>query len=99
MESAGVRLGDADPFAVTIMDEIGIDISAHKPKVIEDLYDLSFDLIVTLAPKRSTRRWNCCGATPLMWSTGQPADPTLSTGSRDQILGLSRGPRPALCPD
>src|SRR5207302_1095528 len=29
--SAGVRKGELDPFAVTAMDEIGLDISRHKP--------------------------------------------------------------------
>ena len=27
--SAGVRKGEADPFAVAVMDEIGIDIEKH----------------------------------------------------------------------
>jgi protein-tyrosine-phosphatase len=29
--SAGVRKGELDPFAVAAMDEIGLDISRHKP--------------------------------------------------------------------
>jgi len=51
VESAGVRPGAPDPFAVAVMEEIGIDMSAHVPKSIGDLHDLSFDLIVTLAPE------------------------------------------------
>ncbi len=51
VQSAGVRPGDADPFAIAVMDEIGIDMARHEPQTIEDLEDTSFDLIVTLAPE------------------------------------------------
>ena len=52
--SAGVRATTLDPFAVAVMDEIGLDIAGHRPKTFEDLEDLeglNFDLIVTLAPE------------------------------------------------
>ena len=52
--SAGVRKGELDPFAVAAMDEIGIDISRHRPMTFEELEDwegLNFDLIVTLSPE------------------------------------------------
>ena len=51
--SAGVQKGELDPFAVAVMEEIGIDISRHKPITFEELDDLeglNFDLIVTLSP-------------------------------------------------
>ena len=51
--SAGVQKGDLDPFAVAVMQEVGIDISRHKPitfEELEDLEGLNFDLIVTLSP-------------------------------------------------
>jgi protein-tyrosine-phosphatase len=44
--------GELDPFAVAVMQEVGIDISRHKPitfEELEDLEGLNFDLIVTLA--------------------------------------------------
>ena len=37
--SAGVRKGELDPFAVAAMEEIGIDISAHRPMTFEELED------------------------------------------------------------
>src|SRR5262245_31053140 len=52
--SAGVRKGELDPLAVAAMEEIGIDISAHRPMTFEELEDLeglNFDLIVTLSPE------------------------------------------------
>jgi protein-tyrosine-phosphatase len=51
VESAGVRPGEPDPFAIAVMEEMGIDISGNVPVSIDDLHDLSFDLIVTLAPE------------------------------------------------
>src|SRR5215475_4307893 len=35
--SAGVQKGELDPFAVAVMQEIGIDISRHKPITFEEL--------------------------------------------------------------
>ena len=52
--SAGVRKGELDPFAAAVMDEVGIDIKAHRPMTFEELDDLeglNFDLIVTLSPE------------------------------------------------
>jgi protein-tyrosine-phosphatase len=51
VESAGVRAGEADPFADAVMQEIGIDLTAHRPRTLGDLDDTSFDLIVTLSPE------------------------------------------------
>ena len=51
VQSAGVRPGDTDPFAIAVMDEIGIDMARHQPQTIEDLEDTTSDLIVTLAPE------------------------------------------------
>lgn len=51
VESAGVRAGELDPFVVAVMDEIGIDVSAHKPRTLAELNDTSFDLIVSLSPE------------------------------------------------
>jgi protein-tyrosine-phosphatase len=51
VESAGVRAGEVDPFIIAVMDEIGIDVSTHRPHTLRDLNDTSFDLIVTLSPE------------------------------------------------
>src|SRR6266852_9279834 len=52
--SAGVRKGELDPFAVAVMEEIGLDITKHRPMTFVELEDwegLNFDLIVTLTPE------------------------------------------------
>ena len=48
VDSVGVRAGVLDPFAVAVMDEIGIDISRHRPKSFADLEDSSFDVIIRI---------------------------------------------------
>lgn len=54
VQSAGATKGEPNPFAIAVMDEIGLDISQHKPWTVEDLEDwegFNFDLIITLAPE------------------------------------------------
>ncbi len=46
--SAGVMLHGLDPKAVTVMGEVGIDISAQQCKLIEDLPLEHFDVVITL---------------------------------------------------
>lgn len=49
--SAGVRAGQPDPYAVAVLDEIGIDISEHEPVAFESVEGQVFDLVVTLSPE------------------------------------------------
>ena len=51
VDSVGVHGGEVDGFAVAVMDEIGIDISRHRPKTFETLEDSSFDLVISLSPQ------------------------------------------------
>ncbi len=96
VDSAGARRGELDPFAVTVMDEIGLDISRHRPQTFEDLEDSNFDLIVSLAPEAHHKaleytRYNSVEAE--YWPT---ADPTLASGSRERILDEYRAVRDQL---
>ena len=51
VDSVGVRAAPIDPFAVTAMAEIGIDIAAHEAKSFAELEDTSYDLVVSLSPE------------------------------------------------
>ena len=95
-DSVGVRHGDLDPFAVAAMEEIGIDITTHAPKDFGGLEDSSFDLVITMTPEAQHNameltRTNACEVE--YWPT---LDPTIITGSRDQILDAYRNVRDAL---
>jgi protein-tyrosine-phosphatase len=51
VDSVGVRPDEIDPFAIAVMDEIGIDVSRHRSKSFEDLEDTSYDLVISLSPE------------------------------------------------
>lgn len=51
VHSAGVRAGPVDRYCETVMSEIGIDISDHKPTSLADFEDKDIDLIVSLSPE------------------------------------------------
>jgi len=86
VQSVGVHKGELDPFAVQVMDEIGIDISTHKPSRFEDLEDSFFDLVISLSPEAQhhavemTRNMAC---DVLFWPT---LDPSMIDGSREARL-------------
>jgi protein-tyrosine-phosphatase len=97
--SAGVQKGDLDPFAVAVMQEIGIDISRHKPITFEELDDLeglNFDLIVSLSPPahhKALELTHKVASEVEYWPT---VDPTASEGNREQRLDSYREVRDQL---
>jgi protein-tyrosine-phosphatase len=97
--SAGVQKGQLDPFAVAAMEEIGVDISRHKPMDFEELEDLegfNFDLIVSLSPPahhKALEMTRTVAADVEYWPT---VDPTGIEGSREQRLDAYRAVRDEL---
>ena len=90
VDSAGVRAGELDHFAVEVLDEIGIDLSRHVPKSFDDLEDTSYDLIVTLSPDaqhHALEITRTMAAEVEFWHT---LDPSLIDGSRDRRLSVYR---------
>ena len=91
--SAGVRKAELDPFAVSAMAEIGLDIEKHRPLTFEELEDwegLNFDLIITLAPEAHHKALDLTrtlAAEVEYWPT---PDPTGLEGSREQKLEAYR---------
>lgn len=96
VESAGVRAGEADPFAVTVMEEIGIDLSRHVPQAIADLYDSSFDLVISLSPEAHHQALEMTRTQAIDAEYWPTIDPTATTGSREQILNAYRDVRDTL---
>jgi protein-tyrosine-phosphatase len=94
--SAGVRAGQADPFAAAVMVELGIDLSSHKPMSLEELEDTSFDLIVTLAPEAHHQALDLVRNYAVDVEYWPTLDPTLTTGNREQILQAYRAVRDGL---
>lgn len=96
VESAGVRPGEPDPFAIAVMEEIGIDMSRHVPVAIDELHDMSFDLIVTLAPEAQHKALAIAHGYAIDVEYWPTPDPTLATGAREQILAAYRAVRDRL---
>lgn len=86
VDSAGVRDGDVDGFAIAVMDELGIDLSHHKAKTFDDLEDESYDLIISLSPEAQHK---AVGMTHYLdcevefWNT---FDPSLVQGEEREVL-------------
>jgi protein-tyrosine-phosphatase len=93
VKSAGVRKGELDPFAVSVMAELGQDIAGHKPTTFEELEDwegLNFDLIITLSPEahhKALELTRTLAADVEYWPT---QDPSISDGNREQKLDAYR---------
>jgi protein-tyrosine-phosphatase len=96
VDSAGVRPGETDPFAIAVMEEIGIDLARHRPTALADLPDTSFDLIVTLSPEAHHKALELAGAYAIDVEYWPTPDPTMASGNREQILSAYRGVRDGL---
>jgi arsenate reductase len=46
--SAGTKPGAVRPEAIAVMNEIGIDISAHRSKSVDEFADQDFDYVLTV---------------------------------------------------
>jgi arsenate reductase len=46
--SAGIETHGLNPDAVEVMAEIGVDISGHRSKTVDDLPGKEFDLVITV---------------------------------------------------
>lgn len=90
VDSVGVRQGEADPFVAQVMEEIGIDISRHRPKRFEDLEDESFDLVVSLSPEAQHKAVELTRTNATELEFWRIFDPSLVEGSRDVRLDAYR---------
>lgn len=77
--SAGSRPSKVNPYAIQAMSEIGIDISGHRSKSVDDVDPASVDTVITLCADE------VCPILPgrvqrLHWPIPDPAsdDPTIS---------------------
>ncbi|MGO4704838.1 low molecular weight phosphatase family protein [Microvirga sp. 2MCAF38] len=99
VQSAGVRKSEADAFTAQVLDEIGIDASKHKPRTLDELEEwegLNFDLIISLSPEAhhaALELTRTLAADVEYWPT---PDPTLTQGSREQVLDAYRHVRDGL---
>ncbi|MEM9634987.1 MAG: arsenate reductase ArsC [Pseudomonadota bacterium] len=96
VRSAGVRQGKIDPFVDAVMSEVGVDMSKHQPKTFDELEESGFDLVVTLAPEAHHKALELTRTDAVDVEYWPTLDPTLATGSREQILNEYRAVRDQL---
>ena len=94
--SAGVRAGERDPFVDAVLSEEGLSLADRSPRTLEELEDDYFDLIVTLAPEAHHAALELTRSMAVEVEYWPTADPSIATGTRDQILSAYRDMRDRL---
>lgn len=97
--SAGVRAGHSDPYAVAVMDEIGIDLSEHEPQGLREISDEIFDTIISLSPEAHHHVLELTRTMPAeveYWPTIDCSMIALSRPKREDIVAAYRGVRDQL---
>jgi len=91
VQSAGSQPSKVNPYAIGAMAEVGVDISAHHSKSVNDIDPASVDAVVTLCADE------VCPILPgsvtrLPWPIPDPAssDPTLSAEEMQQRFRVAR---------
>lgn len=96
VQSCGVRASELDGFVVTVMNEIGIDVSRHHARVFDDLEDSSFDLVISLSPEAHHKALEMTRTQAIDAEYWPTLDPSAIAGSREQILDGYRQVRDTL---
>jgi arsenate reductase len=94
VSSAGTRPGLLRPEAVTVMRELGIDISYHRSKLVDEFVNQSFDYVITVCDNAN----EICPVFPaqtkrIHWSI---EDPAAVQGTQEERLAAFRSIRDEL---
>jgi arsenate reductase (thioredoxin) len=89
--SAGTHPVGLNPFAVTAMQEVGVDIAQHRSKPVQEFEGQRFDYVITVCDraKESCPIWPDASAL-LHWSFEDPASATGSDEARRAMFGKIR---------
>jgi protein-tyrosine-phosphatase len=75
---------------------MGIDLGKHRPQGFEDLEDSSFDLVISLSPEAHHRALEMTRTMAIDAEYWPTLDPSVTAGSREQILDSYRDVRDRL---
>lgn len=88
VQSAGVISSFVRPHAIETMKEIGIDISSHRSKSVEEFKDEPFDFVITVC---NNAKENCpffpANSKLIHWSFDDPAE---AVGNKEEQLAEFR---------
>ena len=90
VDSVGVRPGELDPMAVQVLDEVGIDLSRHRPKLFSQLEDGYFDLVISLSPEAQHSAVELTRDSSCELEFWHMMDPSEVEGSREQRMAAYR---------
>jgi protein-tyrosine-phosphatase len=96
LDSCGLRPDRSqglDPFCAAVLDEVGADLTGHRPKSFDDLEDGSFDLVISLTPEAQHRAVELARGRAVQIEYWPVPDPTLVSGSRETVLEAYRATR------
>ena len=99
IQSAGIRKGTVDGFALSVLDELGIDAKGHKPHTLEELAEwegLNFDLIITLSPEAHHAALELTRTVSVDVEYWPTPDPSVIEGTREVKLDAYREVRDKL---
>jgi arsenate reductase len=86
--SAGVAPTQVRPEAIEVMREVGIDISGHRSKSVDEFTDAEFDYVITVCDNANEQCPIFPGKTQrIHWSF---EDPAAVQGDKDQRLAIFR---------
>jgi len=92
--SAGIDPSFVRPAAIKVMSEIGIDISHHRSKSVDEFEDKAFDYVITVCDNANERCPIFPGSTRRVhWSL---EDPAAVNGDEEEILSAFRKVRDEL---
>ena len=88
VESAGTKPGIVRPEAIAVMKELGIDISGHRSKHVDEFAGQRFDYVITVC---DNARESC----PVFFGAAKRLhhsfdDPAACSGSEEERLSLFR---------
>ncbi len=86
--SAGTKPSGVNPFAIEVMKEIGIDISHHRSKSIEEFEGQEFDYVITVCDSAKEECPYFAGGKKLIHK-GFP-DPSSYEGTKEEKLDFFR---------
>ncbi|MEN9894621.1 MAG: hypothetical protein RIR97_473, partial [Pseudomonadota bacterium] len=73
--------------------EINLSLGRRNPQTLDEMEDDFFDLIITLAPEAHHRALELTRSNAIEVSYWPTPDPTVATGTREQILSAYRDVR------
>jgi protein-tyrosine-phosphatase len=85
-ESAGLVVGQLDPFSVAVMQEEKIDISNHEPKNLSTIPLQDFDAIIALTGQSRDKVQAFAKDNDITFEYWQTPDPAEGEGNRDQVM-------------